>query len=310
MAVRIVIVGGASGDREEAGRILRASAYAVREAAGIVDAEDCLDPAPDVILLNDEVGGATLPVMYERLRSRAALADTPILLLASPSRESEIRGLIDPGICDVVRKPVSAVELPARVRALLHIRSLAEEVKRQRGLLDAMSITDTLTGLANDRYLLKRMDEEILRCQRFNLPLSFLIVEIDGYEDLGKRDGPEFRDRVVRHVAGLLDHLLRRIDLLSRYDESRFCALLPATGLYHAGLAAEKLRMGVEMSPLKIDQEEVSCTVSSGIAGYPDCGGTAEEIIRAASDALARAGTLGGNRIAVAPVTASTKPAQ
>ncbi len=298
----LYIVPPSEGDRAVVGDILRASGHSLDEAGGIEAALDAMEPVPELVLLDGSVGGSAV-ALYESLRAQTLLKDTPILILIRESDDSSLDQRVDSGICDVIRKPVLPAELASRVRVMLHVRSLIEEVKKGRALFEAMSITDALTGLANARYLFKRLDEEILRCQRFKLPLSCLLTRIDGFEGLAGRPEEGFKDRVIRHVAGLLDHLLRRIDLLSCYDESSFCALLPATGLYHAGLAAEKLRMGVEMSSLKIQGGEFSCTVSTGVATYPDCGETAEDILRAAAEALGRAASLGENRIAVAPAT-------
>jgi diguanylate cyclase (GGDEF)-like protein len=306
---KILVVGGSSDEREVAGRVLRVVGFSVEEAADPATAFDLLDPVPDLILIHPAEGAGSITMSYELLRSRTNLNETPVLILTDPDDVKEIERLVGPGYCEFIRRPLIPIELTTRVRALLRVRSLAEEVKRGRALLEAMSITDELTGLANDRYLIKRMDEEILRCQRSNLPLSCIMISIDGMEEWGKERGEEFTNRVVRYVAKLLDHLLRRTDLLGRYDETRFCAMLPATNLYHAGLALEKLRMGVEMSRLKMDGGELDCTVSLGLAAYPDCGTSAEDVLRAALDALDRAKSSGRNRIAVAPVIQSDGPA-
>ena len=310
MQAKILIIGAGGTEKGHVAWMLGAAGrYAVEEAADVQTAMNLLDPVPDLILLDDQSGAEGIPRLYENVRSRTVLMETPVLILTSPLASKGLERLIDPGICDFLCKPILAVELAARVRSLLHIKSLADEVKKERTLLDAMSITDALTGLANERYLLKRLDEEILRCQRFNLSLSCLMIRIDGLERLETRHGGEVHDRVIRHVANLMDHLLRRIDLVSRYSETLFCALLPATGLYNAGLAAEKLRLGVEKSLLKIDGADLRCTVSAGLATFPDCGGTAEEILRAASAALNRTASTGENGIAVAPVTGPGNPA-
>lgn len=169
-----------------------------------------------------------------------------------------------------------------------------EQVRKQANI-------DGLTGIFNRRYfetkLLEKMDEAV----RYGGGLALLMIDIDHFKAVNDDFGHLLGDEVLRQVASLLSHNLRKVDVLCRYGGEEFVVIAPATTGQNALTFAEKLRKSIELHPFPGVPRPV--TISIGIAGFPDNGDTRDPLVRAADMALYRAKQLGRNRaeIAVAP---------
>jgi diguanylate cyclase (GGDEF)-like protein len=102
--------------------------------------------------------------------------------------------------------------------------------KRQADiLLEKLSSTDPLTGLANRRVLAERLDAELHRQQRTERPLAVAIVDIDHFKTLNDRFGHVAGDAALKTVAEVLESGLRRTDLAARLGGDEFALVLPET---------------------------------------------------------------------------------
>lgn len=143
--------------------------------------------------------------------------------------------------------------------------ALRESEERYRTL----SLTDTLTGLFNTRHLHERLPAEIERAQRYNRPLSLLVLDCDHFKRINDTFGHLEGDRVLQGLAGVIRDCLRRSDSAFRYGGEEFVVLLPETELTAARLLAERLRMAFESKRIATASgEEIRCTVSIGVAGW------------------------------------------
>ena len=110
--------------------------------------------------------------------------------------------------------------------------ALRESEERYRTL----SLTDTLTGLFNTRHLHERLPAEIERAQRYNRPLSLLVLDCDHFKRINDTFGHLEGDRVLQGLAGVIRDCLRRSDSAFRYGGEEFVVLLPETELTAARL--------------------------------------------------------------------------
>jgi diguanylate cyclase (GGDEF)-like protein len=172
--------------------------------------------------------------------------------------------------------------------------------------LESRSATDTLTGLYSRWYFYERLYAEVARGRRYRQPLSLVLAELDGEEDLVASRGPEFRDAVLTAMARLLQNSLRdKVDVACRLGGGRFALLLPNTPVASsaAGLVAERVRRTVAETRL-IDDELGPLgrfTMSLGLAGYPDGADDADELATLAEAKLAAARAAGGDRVEPPP---------
>jgi diguanylate cyclase (GGDEF)-like protein len=160
-----------------------------------------------------------------------------------------------------------------------------------------LSITDGLTGVWNRRYLELTLRKEIERAQRFGRPISVLMIDIDRFkrvnDRLGHRRGDEVLVEVTRRLIG---ELRANIDVVGRYGGEEFVVILPETPAAGSRVVAEKIRSAVRDEPFR-GPEDVSVTISVGVATYPEDAASAEDLIQAADTAMYRAKAAGRDRV-------------
>ncbi|HZB04123.1 MAG TPA: diguanylate cyclase [Actinomycetota bacterium] len=163
---------------------------------------------------------------------------------------------------------------------------------------EQLSITDGLTGVWNRRYLELSLRKEIERASRFSRPLSVLMIDIDRFKDVNDRFGHPRGDGVLVEVTRRIMGTIRtQIDFVSRYGGEEFVVVLPETPCDGGKVVAEKIRAAVRDHPFVGDGTHLTITVSVGVSAYPLDGLTAEDIIRAADEAMYRAKRAGRDRV-------------
>jgi diguanylate cyclase (GGDEF)-like protein len=174
-----------------------------------------------------------------------------------------------------------------------------------------MSITDPLTGLLNRRYLEERLTDELNRSQRYNYPMSCLMIDIDDFKTYNDRNGHQAGDVALKITAHALKAALRGADVACRYGGEEFCILLPQTSLSEAGVIAERIRQTVSEKEYRFGKSQPlgMVSVSIGISTFAKHIDTAESIIAAADRALYNAKSQGKNRIDFYVDNISSSPA-
>ena len=165
-----------------------------------------------------------------------------------------------------------------------------------------LSITDGLTGVWNRRYLQLTLGKEIERAQRFERPLSLLMVDIDHFKDVNDTHGHQVGDEVLIEVTRRVMSVIRsQIDTLARYGGEEFVVVLPETGLSGAQVAADKILAMMRRERFAEDAGPgLSLTVSIGVASFEGGSASADELIRSADLAMYRAKQAGRDRVEVA----------
>ena len=225
-----------------------------------------------------------------------------LLLTARDSKENIIAGL-GAGADDYLTKPVHEAELIARLntgrRILTLEQSLRSAIEQNRWL----SITDSLTGAFNRRYLMEQLPRELERSQRYERNLSVVICDIDHFKRVNDTHGHGIGDAVLKLFAERIRNLTRSaIDWIARYGGEEFVIILPETGLEGGLQAAEKFRRAIEAMPFETAAGQLRITASFGVAAVEadDIGGRldGEELVRRSDDCLYQAKQAGRNRVA------------
>jgi diguanylate cyclase (GGDEF)-like protein len=163
-----------------------------------------------------------------------------------------------------------------------------------------MSITDPLTGLLNRRYLEERFAEEVERSKRYHYPLSFVMIDIDGFKSYNDTFGHQAGDDILRATAQCIRGSLRNFDVAARYGGEEFSLVLPETEVTAATALAERLRREVERqlgAESPVARRPV--TISVGVASLGPVLQTTHKVMRAADQALYAAKKQGKNRVIV-----------
>jgi diguanylate cyclase (GGDEF)-like protein len=169
-----------------------------------------------------------------------------------------------------VFKPVRFEELLLRLKRVLKERRLTQERTQMLEKLKRLSITDGLTKLFNSRYFYNQLKIEIDRTERYQRPLSLLLLDIDKFKDYNDTYGHLEGDQVLIRLGQVIRSCLRKMDSAYRYGGEEFTVILPETEGDEAATVAERIRTAVEMerfTPIK-DGDPVSITISIGVTEY------------------------------------------
>jgi diguanylate cyclase (GGDEF)-like protein len=168
--------------------------------------------------------------------------------------------------------------------------------------LTTLAVRDGLTGLYNQSYIKARLQEEILRSERYKSALSLMMIDLDDFKPLNDRYGHVVGDRILRAFGELLQDVIRSSDIAGRYGGEEFLVILPQTSCLDAAAAAERIRKEIALFPFRISAgEEKACriTISIGVYASPFLSQKTEEIIGLADAALYRAKKEGKNKVVV-----------
>ncbi|HUL01393.1 MAG TPA: diguanylate cyclase [Nitrospirota bacterium] len=174
--------------------------------------------------------------------------------------------------------------------------SKAEELKK-------LTITDSLTGLLNRRYLYERLKDELSRSERHKHNLSLLMLDLDGFKYCNDTYGHVFGDKTLKAVADALLSTLRSMDVVARFGGDEFMVILPETSEPLAIDIAERLRNNIATEVVFPDGPTLlkpkTLTASIGVVCYPQHGENLELLIENVDKALYRAKNKGKNAIEV-----------
>ena len=137
---------------------------------------------------------------------------------------------------------------------LAALAAVAIQNARLYGDVEHLAITDGLTGLYNHRYFYDRLAQDVARAQRYELPLSLLMIDIDDFKSYNDRCGHRAGDALLRELGRVLKSQTRQqIDLVARYGGEEFAVILPSTGMAGAACAGERLLDAVNAGGLRTD---------------------------------------------------------
>ena len=139
---------------------------------------------------------------------------------------------------------------------------LTREFQRLLDALCSLTMEDSLTGLFNRRYFDSRLVQEMQRALRDGTPCSLMMVDIDYFKKVNDVHGHQAGDRMLAHVAHLMEETLRTSDITARFGGEEFTIILPNTEGPCAQMSAERIRGRVEGSPLKLPAEPSLTTAS------------------------------------------------
>ncbi len=179
------------------------------------------------------------------------------------------------------------------LKILMRIKWLYSETKY-------LTITDSLTGLYNRRYFQQALGREFARAKRYNLPLSIVMFDIDHFKNVNDTYGHQFGDKVIAGIAKQIKDSLRRTDYICRYGGEEFVLILPETTSSNAVIPIERIREKIESNCFSCYNEDITVTISAGIACIELKMTTEAELIKRADESLYKAKENGRNRVEVA----------
>src|SRR5579872_562416 len=205
--------------------------------------------------------------------TRAATAAGVGLVLAAAAAPAAASG-------DSLPSPALAVLVPALSAAIA--LAMRERLESEREAMRRSALTDPLTGVANRRSFLSRIEYEIARHNRARRPFGVVMLDLDGFKQLNDRFGHPAGDDLLRDVAAALMRVVRDQDTVARLGGDEFCVLAPETSPEGTDQLAERVLQAVASVTAGIDQ----LAASAGTASFPLDGKTPTALLGAADELL------------------------
>lgn len=145
--------------------------------------------------------------------------------------------------------------------------------------VEALSLTDSLTGLSNRRHFDQMLRYEYTRYQRTGSPLSLLVIDVDHFKKVNDHYGHAVGDEYLQTIARVLENsVIRSTDLVARYGGEEFTCLLTDTASEDARLVAQRIQRGIAghnlPNPLAVPSRlTLSIGISTVLTGAPDVQG-------------------------------------
>lgn len=218
-----------------------------------------------------------------------------IILTSKGKKEDVITGL-EAGADDYLIKPFNQDELKYRVKIGERIIELERRILR-------LASTDSLTEVLNRRAFMERMEQEINRSFRENLPLSLILADIDHFKSVNDRYGHQVGDLVLQRFVSKLTESSRPYDFVGRYGGEEFVICLPGSTDSQARTVAERMRKSVEDMKIMLpdSSQSVRITTSFGVVTLRlELEDNVDSLIGRADDALYKAKREGRNRVCAA----------
>ncbi|MES2177744.1 MAG: sensor domain-containing diguanylate cyclase [Gemmatimonadota bacterium] len=152
--------------------------------------------------------------------------------------------------------------------------------------VDRRARTDSLTGLWNRMHFGEQLTRTLAEADRYNHPVSLVLLDIDHFKKVNDTWGHEAGDSVLRQVAKVVQDGLRAVDICVRYGGEEIALLLSQTDSAHAVEVAERLRSRIAGTPVRHGPAVIPVTASFGVATYPETVKVRDQLFPAADKAL------------------------
>ena len=328
-------VGGEAGEAEEGLRMRRQKVYA--EAVGQLRRQVGADRA---MLIGTSDGGKTGYITWEETESRAGGSDRPEALeesyagwvIRSGSRRivsdahgsPRGQGVLPPAWTKAEERsflllPVAGVggfrgavvcchgeekrfhrQHAEIARDITEVMQLGLSHVGHLEMLTKRAETDGLTGLANRKSFLRRLEAELSRLDGRH-PLGVIMMDIDHFKRINDTYGHPFGDEVLRRVSAVLGKAIRRGDAVGRYGGEEFVLFLPMADPVKAVEGAERFRRMIRQTKFRDGGKEVAVTASFGVSCAPGHGNAPEELLKKADEALYLSKQRGRDRVTLYP---------
>ncbi|MCG6879747.1 MAG: diguanylate cyclase [Deltaproteobacteria bacterium] len=198
------------------------------------------------------------------MRVKREHPDICAIAMTGYSREYKYVETINAGATDFVNKPFGIEEIEAKFRRGIIERNIRQELNR-------LSITDSLTGLYNQRYFYDRLNEETARAQRQNHELAVILLDLDDFKQYNDSFGHLAGDKLLQKVGTVINSKMRQnVDSAYRYGGDEFAVMLIEAGADVANMMSARIKAGI--------LEECRLSASSGFAVFKD-GSSAEALV-------------------------------
>jgi diguanylate cyclase (GGDEF)-like protein len=299
---QVAYIYDASSSPQEMVEKLQSVGFAVTLFQQVDNVLERMDPIkPATILIDGTFDLDYLNGLIQDLKERFPYV--PVVFIAEDCGNSVVSAPLTATLDAVCFKKMQPQYMAATLRGIIRSTFVIQELMLSNQKLNEISITDSLTALANRGYMMDRLSLEFKRANRNREPLSCLMIDIDHFKSINDTYGHRFGDVILQGVAKRLSALIRETDIFGRYGGEEFVLVLPHTDTNGAEFLAEKLRAGLEAEEMRHECFAVHVTASFGVACTENSDViAADHLLQLADRALYEAKESGRNRVCIAGI--------
>ncbi|HEU5138191.1 MAG TPA: GGDEF domain-containing protein [Steroidobacteraceae bacterium] len=171
--------------------------------------------------------------------------------------------------------------------------------RRHRAELIRLAERDELTGLLNRRAIVRKAVQYLTRAREAKGTLIIGLIDLDHFKSINDRFGHAVGDQLLQRFAAALRTSLHTQEIYGRYGGEEFLVLFPDSSLDQARQSAERLRAALRDQRMRVDDQDVTVTLSLGLASYESGDVLFDQVARRADIALYVAKTQGRDRVEV-----------
>ena len=291
---KVMVVEDSAPFRSALKKILTSLQFQVFTAAHGEEAMNYFADNPDIKLALCDY---RMPVKdgLEVLKEIRAIGDKNqigVLMMTSPSENVNGAIFLKNGANDFIAKPFVKEELICRVNntieAMENINQIADFANK-----------DFLTGVYNRRYFYENMNEYVAYAEEHMEPYVVAMLDIDHFKKTNDTHGHNSGDKVLKTLAKKLIDETKGDDLIARFGGEEFCIILKDISNEDAVKFFVNLRANIANCKVQLKKEQISFTVSIGVA-FSRSDYRLDELLELADEALYRAKENGRNRVEIA----------
>ncbi len=242
---------------------------------------------PDLVILDVQMPNIDGIELCQLLRNDSRWAWLPIIFLTGQRDPQTIQQVFSAGADDFINKPVVAAELITRI---------FNRLERTRLLREQAEI-NPLTGLPNRQRATQDLEKLLHLANQYQQCFCLAVLKIDNLNKINRNYGHGFGDKMLRHLASLLQKELRNEDIVSSWNGGEFLV-----GMYgiSRGYGVEWLAEILEIlrsTDFEVAKQTVHISFSAGVTQYPEDGSDIKTLYRQAASTIEKTKDRGGNCI-------------
>lgn len=175
---------------------------------------------------------------------------------------------------------------------------LVHRTVKNRTRFEKLANTDGLTGLANRRHALERIEEKISLSERHGLDMCIAIADIDLFKKINDTYGHAVGDKVLKQFGLLCQKSFRKTDVVGRIGGEEFVIALPLTALADAMNTLQSLSLNVKKLSDNIQKDGLTISISCGLTQYKK-GTDLEQLLLECDEALYQAKRGGRDKVII-----------
>jgi diguanylate cyclase (GGDEF)-like protein len=172
-------------------------------------------------------------------------------------------------IRNMTTEPILSHSSKDEIDELFHaFNQFSDTINTQNQRLETLSLTDSLTNIANRRAFDRRLFYELSNDRTLQIDLSVVLIDVDFFKQYNDTYGHVSGDEALQKIAMMLSHTIQSsTNLIARYGGEEFVAILPNKTAKESNLVAQNIMQAIRLANIKHSMSEISdrITISIGI---------------------------------------------